>query len=536
VVCDKKLVEYLPLYKGKNNETVTQFDMRQVEKIGLVKFNFLEFRCLTVINDALHLIKEQGKNDIDLLSLDYNDPATYKLLSSGDTTGIFQLESSEMKDLVIRLKPDCLNDLSALIAIYGPLDNGILDAYVERKHGCESVKYLFPELEDILKETYGLILYQEQIMRIANVIASYSMAEANVLRKAMGKKHVEELNRHWDVFLKNAVANNHPKNKVKTLFDLMQAHIGYAFIKSHSVAYAQISFQNAFLKAHYPVELMAARMTDNMDSMECLINLISECKANDIKLLPPDINESNKAFSVIKGDIRFGLMAVKNVKESSVDTILDVRKKSGPFSSIFEFCKRVNLKKVSKKGLKALITCGAFDSTGHNRNQMMIALDDAIEYGQKGLKNQTVNLPNVEEWDDKYRLALEKKTLGFYISDHPLYRCANLLKKYCDVNGITIHRITEPQTVRFGGIVTDVKIIRTKAGDQMAFISMEDLYGVVEVVIFVTVYESVRTLIVEDAVLIVEGEMINKKNGLKSLLAEKIAPLEHAVRDQDLWT
>jgi DNA polymerase-3 subunit alpha len=553
VVGDTRLVEYLPLYKGRNGEIVTQFDMKRVEKIGLVKFDFLGLRNLTVIDDTLRLIKEQGKEPPDLLEVDFNDPDTYKLLSSGDTTGVFQLESSGMKDLLVRLKPERFNDITALVALYrpGPLDSGMADSYVERKHGREPVEYLLPGLEEILEETYGVILYQEQAMKIANVIASYSMAEADGLRKAMGKKLAEDMAKHRGLFMKGAAANNHDEAKAKELFDMIEKFGGYGFNKSHSAAYALICFQTAYLKAHYPVEFMAALLTSEMDSVDGVVKFIAECKSHDIKVLPPDVNASSKAFSVVDGQIRFGLVAVKNVGEGAIDSIIDIRKESGKFTSIFDFCEKVDLRKVNKRVMEALIKCGAFDSITPNRNQLMTAIEDALEHGQRVQKEKSdrqmslfgdveaggaainaPNLPVIDEWDDKYRLSLEKEALGFYISGHPLDRYAPVLAKFSDVNGMTIQEITTNRPVRFGGIVTAKKVIRTKKNDQMAFVTLEDLYGAVEVVVFPSVYETDGDLFMEDAALIIEGEAQVKEKGL-SILAEKVVPLERA---EEEWT
>ncbi|GAB6096786.1 DNA polymerase III subunit alpha [Desulfatiferula olefinivorans] len=548
VVGDTKLVEYLPLYKGKNNEIVTQFDMKRVEKIGLVKFDFLGLRNLTVIDDALRLIKEQGKEPPDLLEQDFNDPATYRLLSSGDTTGVFQLESSGMKELLVRLKPECFNDITALVALYrpGPLDSGMVDAYVNRKHGREPVEYQLPQLEGILKETYGVILYQEQVMKIASVLASYTMADADGLRKAMGKKIAEDMAKHRDLFMKGAVANKHPEDKAKEIFDLMEKFGGYGFNKSHSAAYALVCFQTAFLKAHYPVEFMAALLTSEMNSVDGVVKFIAECKSHDITVLPPDVNASQKAFAVINGEIRFGLVAVKNVGEGAIDAIIENREKQGVFSSIFEFCERVDLRKVNKRVVEALIKCGAFDSTGHKRSQMAAVLEDALEHGQRvqrerndrqmslfgdsqgnELSLNAPTLPDMDEWDDKYRLTLEKESLGFYISGHPLDRFASVLEKFATVNGATIYELEADQAVRFGGIVTAIKTIWTKKGDQMAFVTLEDMYGSVEVVVFPSVFETTSDLFVTDSALIVEGQAQKKEKGL-SILADKVVPLEQA--------
>ncbi len=549
VVGDIKLVEYLPLYRGKKeDEVVTQYDMKRVEQIGLVKFDFLGLRNLTVIDDALKIIAEQGVTPPDLLEQDFNDPATYKLLSSGDTTGVFQLESSGMKDLLVRLKPECFNDITALVALYrpGPLESGMVDSYVERKHGREPVEYLLPELEGIVKETYGVILYQEQVMKIAGVIASYSMSDADGLRKAMGKKIPEMMAKHRGMFMDGAGVNNHPKDKAAELFDLMEKFGGYGFNKSHSAAYALICFQTAFLKAHFPVEFMAALLTSEMGSADGVVKFIVECRNQNIEVLPPDVNESNKAFAVIESSIRFGLVAVKNVGEGAIDSIVESRKKDGPFKSLFDFCERVDLRKANKRVIEALIKCGAFESTGAKRSQMFVALEDAIEHGQRVYREKndkqmslfgdeegnevnfnTPSLPQIEEWDDKYRLTLEKEALGVYMSGHALDQFVDLMAKYTSHNGLTISEASDKVAVRFGGVIIEHKIIRTKKGDQMAFITVEDLFGSVEIVVFPSVFEEVRDLFGSDNPVIVEGENQKKENG-SSIIAEKIIPIENA--------
>lgn len=552
VISDKPLVEYLPLYKGKNDEVVTQFDMTHVEHIGLVKFDFLGLRNLTVIDNALNLIAQQGKTAPDLLELDFDDPATYRLLSSGDTTGVFQLESSGMKNLLVRLKPACFSDITALVALYrpGPLDSGMVDTYVERKHGREKVEYLFDELEPLLNETYGVILYQEQVMKIAGVLANYSMAEADGLRKAMGKKIAKIMAEHRDLFMKGTAANNHPADKAKELFDLMEKFGGYGFNKSHSAAYALIAFQTAYLKAHFPVEFMAALLTSEMHSSDGVVKYINECNSHAIAVLPPDVNESQIEFAVVDGKIRFGLVAIKNVGEGPIEAILDARK-DGKFTSLFDFCERVNLRKINKRVLESLIKSGAFDSTGSNRASMMASLDDAIEYGQRvqrekadpqmslfdmeDAKNVNLNRPpliEMEEWDDKLLLSNEKEMIGFYITGHPLEKYGGLLEKFTDANALSIRDVPNGKTSRIGGIVRGVKPLRTKKGDMMAFATIEDMHGSVEIVIFPGVFAESGDLLFDDNIILIQGEVQQEENGAK-MLAEKIVPIDKA---EETWT
>ncbi|UCF93165.1 MAG: DNA polymerase III subunit alpha, partial [Desulfobacterales bacterium] len=551
VIADKPLVEYLPLYRGKKGEVVTQFDMKIVEKIGLVKFDFLGLRNLTVIANTLALIAGQGKTPPDLDNLDLDDAVTYGLLSAGDTTGVFQLESSGMKDLLVRLRPEGFNDVIALVALYrpGPMESGMIDDYVNRKHGRKAVEYLVPQLEPILKQTYGVIVYQEQVMQIAGALASYSMAEADDLRKAMGKKIPEIMARHRERFVQGAVDNGISKDKAQKIFDLMEKFGGYGFNKSHSAAYALIAYQTAYLKAHFPVEFMASLLTSEMHSTDGVVKYIAECRSHNVPVLPPDINTGAKEFSVAGAEIRFGLVAVKNVGESAIEAIIEARGEQG-FASLFEFCERVDLKKVNKRVVESLIKCGAFDSTGAKRSQLMVALEDAFEYGQRvqkersdpqmglfdlGETRQTVNapaLPAVGEWDEKQLLAFEKESLGFYISGHPLNRYEELLDKFTNANAVSIKEFKDGGVVRIGGIVTSTKTINTKKGDLMAFVTIEDMHGAVEATVFARVYAAVSHLLVEDHPVLIQGQVHKDEQAVK-ILADTIIPIDQA---EETWT
>ncbi|RJQ61958.1 MAG: DNA polymerase III subunit alpha [Desulfobacteraceae bacterium] len=552
VISDKPLIEYLPLYRGKRGEVVTQFDMKWVEKIGLVKFDFLGLRNLTVIENTLKLIEKRTGERPDLSDLDLGDSDTYRLLSAGDSTGVFQLESAGMRDLLVRLNPACFEDIIALLALYrpGPMESGMIDDYVDRKHGKKQVQYLVTQLEPILKETYGVIVYQEQVMKIASVLASYTMAEADGLRKAMGKKITSEMARHRERFMKGAVENGVPSEVASQLFDLMEKFGGYGFNKSHSAAYALIAFQTAYLKSHYPVEFMAALLTSEMQSTDGVVKYIAECRRHDIPVLPPDINGSDKEFTVSGKSIRFGLMAVKNVGEAAIDSILEVRKE-GIFLSLFDFCERVDLRKVNKRVLESLIRCGAFDATGAFRSQMAAALEEALEYGQtlqrekmdpqRGLFNMgtkekpSINmpvLPGIAEWEDKQRLSLEKESLGFFISGHPLDRYNDLLQKFTNADTLSIKEMEDGKTVRIGGIVLDIKTILTRKGEPMAFLTIEDLQGVVELTLFPSVYANAANVLLEDTPILVQGEVQRDENAVK-LLGETVIPIDKA---EETWT
>jgi len=552
VIGDKPLVEYLPLYRGKKDEILTQFDMNMVEKIGLVKFDFLGLRNLTIMADALAIIEGQGKTPPDLVNLDLSDKATYRLLASGDTTGVFQLESSGMKDLMIRLKPGKFADVTALVALYrpGPIESGMVNDFVERKHGRQSVEYLVPELEPILRETYGVILYQEQVMKIAGELADYSMAEADGLRKAMGKKIAEKLAKERERFLDGAKKNNIPGDKAEQIFDWIEKFGGYGFNKSHSAAYAMIAYQTAYLKTHFPVEYMAAVLTSEMNSSDNVVKYIAECRNQNIAVLPPDINESNREFTVTGEAIRFGLAAVKNVGDAAIESIIHTRQE-GRFESLFGFCERVDLRKVNKRVLESLVQCGAFDSTGHNRAQMMAAIEDALDYGQKLQKEaadpqlqlfggsageKSINapvMPDIDEWDKHKKLELEKEAIGFYITGHPLDAYQDLIEKFANTNAIALREedARDGAMVRIGGLIRTVKTITTKRGDPMAFLELEDMQGAVEVTVFNSVYVGVQDLLVEDAAVFVQGQVQKNEKSVK-LLADSIIPIEAA---EETW-
>jgi len=551
VISDKPLVEYLPLYKGKKGEVVTQFDMKKVEKIGLIKFDFLGLRNLTVIDNTLKIIKEQGETPPDIIDLPLDDTKTYQLLSSGDTAGVFQLESAGMRSLLVKLKPENFADVTALVALYrpGPLDSGMVDDFVERKHGREPVKYIVPELEPILKETYGVILYQEQVMKIAGDLANYSMADADGLRKAMGKKIVEMMAEHRSLFMKGTAENNIPEDKAKNIFDLMEKFGGYGFNKSHSAAYAMIAYQTAYLKAHFPVEFMASLLTSEMQSSEDVVKYIAECRSHDIDVLPPDINDSKKSFAVSNGKIRFGMAAVKNVGEAAIESIVEERN-NGNFSSLFQFCERVSLRKVNKRVIESLIKCGAFDSTGDLRSQMMASLEDALDYGQMVQKERSdpqmglfdmaeeamsINAPSlqeIDEWSEKQRLLYEKESLGFYVSGHPLSQYVQIIDKFSSADSITIKEVNDKSAIRIGGIISNVKNLRTKRQELMAFVNIEDLKGSVEVIVFPRLYKNTEELIKEDLAVIIQGEVQKEEKGVK-VIAESIVPMEQA---EERWT
>jgi DNA polymerase-3 subunit alpha len=553
VIGDRPLVEYLPLYKGKKGEVVTQFDMKKVEDIGLVKFDFLGLRNLTVIDHALKSIAAQGKNEPALSDLPLDDEKTFALLQAGDTTGVFQLESSGMKNLLVRLHPESFDDLTALVALYrpGPLDSGMVDDFVDRKHGRKRVVYPVACLEPILKETYGVMVYQEQVMQVAGELAGYSMADADSLRKAIGKKIVALMAKHREKFVDGAVGKGVNKSIAIELFDLIEKFGGYGFNKSHSAAYALIAYQTAYLKAHFPVEFMAALLTSEIDTIDGVVKFINECRSHNIDVLPPDVNESSTVFTAIDGRIRFGLAAVKNVGGAAVDLIIREREANGEFLSLFDFIQRVDLTKVNKRVLESLIRCGALDFTGIYRSRLMAVIEEALDYGQRIQREKNsaqmslfatgsgedlaINqpaIPAIDEWGNREKLQQEKETLGFYVSGHPLDRYKQTLEKFTNVNALSIREAPDKSAVRIGGTISTSKVIRTRKEELMGFATVEDLHGSVEVVIFPSIYAGCADLLASDTPVLIQGQVQVEENGVK-ILTDAIIPMDQA---EATWT
>ena len=544
VVTPEPLTNYLPLYVDpKSQGQVTQFDMGYVEKIGLVKFDFLGLKTLTVIDKTVKLIKVKNP-EFDLGLIPQDDEESFQLLSRGETTGVFQLESSGMKEYLIKLKPSCFEDLIAMVALYrpGPLGSGMVDSFIKRKHGVEEFGYDFPQLEPILKDTYGVIVYQEQVMQIAQVLGNYSLGGADLLRRAMGKKKPEEMAKQKKIFLEGAKQNKLETKKAEAVFDQMEKFAEYGFNKSHSAAYAYIAYQTAYLKAHFPVEFMAALLTEDMENTEKVIKNINEIRNMGIAILPPDINESCRNFTVHEKDIRFGLGAVKGVGGAAVEAIVEARQ-DGPFNSLHDFCERVDLRRVNKRVVEALVKCGAFDSLQHKRAQFMAALEEAMEYGQKIQREKdsgqeslfgtdqivTPNghaygqLPDLEEWPENVLLANEKESIGFYITGHPLARHSDAIKRFstCDTAGL-IER-ADKEEVSICGIVTGIKLLNTRKGDRMAFVTLEDLSGFVEMVVFPETYTASAELLNSEEALLVKGTVDVGEDACKILVNEVLS-------------
>jgi len=524
VIAKDRLDNYVPLQKAGDSGVVTQFPMQTVEEIGLLKMDVLGLRTLTVIGKALELIKDNQGKELKLEELPLDDQATYDLLSMGDSIGVFQLESTGMRAILKNLRPERLEDIIALVALYrpGPLGSGMVEDFIARKHGEIPVTYLHPKLEPILQDTYGIILYQEQVMRIASELAGFSLGQADLLRRAMGKKKPEILAAQKESFLKGAIQNGVDEKIAVEIFDLMAYFAGYGFNKSHSAAYALLAYQTAFLKVHYPVEFMTALLSSVMGTTDKVTVYIEECHRLGIEVLQPDVNESLTDFTIQDGKIRFGLAAVKNVGTGAIDSIIEARK-DGPFTSLVDFCQRVDLRQVNRRVLESLIRCGAFSSLGIYRSRLLYMLDTAIENAQRiqedrrkgqlslfdfgGLANSvTMEEPPIEEFSKEDLLAMEKETLGFYISGHPLDKYRLLL------TGLVtqISDLSETQdgsTVKLGGIIAALKRTVTKKGETMAYFTLEDTSGSIDVLVFPKNYQNFSSVLEPDKPVLVSGRL-----------------------------
>ncbi|MGE5219648.1 MAG: DNA polymerase III subunit alpha [Chloroflexota bacterium] len=553
VLSNMPLVDHLPLFVDKDGGIVTQYEMSWVEKIGLVKFDFLGLKTLTLIHDCLKLIEITRGEKVDLDHLPLDDKKTYRTLCQGNTTGVFQLESTGIREMTVKIRPNCFEDLVAILALYrpGPLDSGMADDYIKRKNGKEKVKYLHPLLEPILKDTYGVIVYQEQVMQTAQILAGYTMGEADILRRAMGKKDPEEMAAQRERFVSGATAKKIEEKKATEIFDQMETFARYGFNKSHSAAYALVSYQTAYLKSHYPVEFMAALLTSEMGDTDKVIKNLAECRDKGIEVLAPDINESLSDFTPVGDKIRFGLAGVKNVGEKAVEVILDSRKKDGPFESLFDFCRRVDMTAVNRRVIESLIKCGAFDSTQVSRARMTGALDDAMKAGQAHQRDQASNqidifgmlgapsqgtkkagesYPSVNEWSQQEALAFEKEALGFYISGHPLDKFDRALKKISSGTIAALKERAQAGEVKLGGVVSALRLRNTKKGDRYGSFNLEDKTGFIEVIAWPETYKKCAELLGADDPIYVKGKMEVGEERIQ-VIANEVTALADAAKN-----
>ncbi|RMG43282.1 MAG: DNA polymerase III subunit alpha [Acidobacteria bacterium] len=542
VITPEPVVEYVPLFRTNRDEITTQWAKDEVEKVGLLKMDFLGLKTLTLIEDCLASIEAAGlpKPDLDRIPLD--DPETYELFGRGDTSGVFQFESSGMRDILRRLKPQKFEDLIALNALYrpGPLGSGMIEDFIQRRHGRVPVTYPHPLTEPILKETYGVIVYQEQVMQIASVMAGYSLGEADLLRRAMGKKKREVMEAERERFVAGAEKRGVSRRDAERIFELMAHFAGYGFNKSHSAAYALVAYRTAYLKAHYRVHFMAAQLTSEKDHTDKLVEYVAACREAGVEILPPSINRSGRYFEVEGDKIRFGLAAIKGVGEGSVDAILEARRRLGRFESLDQLCTEVDRKAINRRVLEALIKSGALDELG-DRAALFAALDGALERGARAASDRAAGQaslfgggegitapaprpPEVPAWSDRERLAGEKEALGFYLSGHPLDEHAERLAR------VTTHRIAElgaAGEVAVGGMISGLRRRRTRAGEWMAVFNLEDTTGHVECVVFPKLFGEVQDRLEDGAIVVVAGRAEGGEGEFR-LLAESVHSLEDA--------
>ena len=550
VIAPRPLTEFVPLYKSQKDEIVTQWAMKEIERVGLLKMDFLGLSTLTLIRDALDEIKRTEGIDLDIEAVPLNDAKTYKLFCDGQTYGVFQFESSGMRDLLRKAKPERLDDLIALNALYrpGPLKSGMVDDFVARKQGKTEVKYELQQLAPILEDTYGVIAYQEQVMRIAAVLAGFSMGQSDVLRKAMGKKDPRVMAKQREAFMEGTKKNGISEKKAAKIFDLMEYFAGYGFNKSHSTTYAWIAYQTAYLKANYPAHFMAALLTIEAANTDKLAMYLGECRDLGVTILPPDLNASELRFTVVDGAVRFGLGAVKNVGEGAILSMLAVRREIGRIDSLFTLCELVDLRLVNKRVLESLVKSGAMDSlVGDDRSMasrracLFAAIDKAIEHGARHQRDRdkgqsqlfggageedgvatAVPLQGVAPWTEAQQLTGEKEALGFYMSGHPLERFAPEMKVF------GARRVAElaasEADVWTGGIVSGLRPLKTKKGDRMAVFMLDDVGGTVEVVVFPETFGKHGSLIEADAMLLVRGKF-EKDDESARIVATELLPI-----------
>jgi len=545
VISELPLDENAPLTRGSNGEVTTQFQMGDVEKIGLLKMDFLGLKTLTVISEALKIIERTKKAAIDIRQIPMDDKKTFDLLNQAFTIGVFQLESPGMQDVARRIGLNTFDHIIALIALFRPGPMNMLDDFIKRKHGKTKISYDHPLLEPILKDTYGIMLYQEQVMKVANVIAGYSMAEADILRRIMGKKKEEEMAEQREFFIKGAQKNKIPRNTAEKIFDTMAFFAGYGFNKSHSAAYALISYRTAYLKANYPQEYMAALLSTETGNTDKITKYIKECERMGMKMLPPDINQSVTQFTVVGNDIRFGLAAVKNIGEAAVKGIIKERIERGLFKTIFDFIERTDSRVVNRKTLESLIKCGAFDSFGTKRAVLFASLDDALsnagitrrdrESGQgsffdmfkpEGSDAAPIKLKEIDEWAEAELLANEKELLGFYVTGHPLNKYDEIFKKYIPLTIAKLSEVSDGQEVRLGGLISKVRRTVTKRNsEQMAILTVEDFDSTIDVLVYPQPFKECAENLVEDAAVCITGK-VNKKEDIPKIIANNVEPIE----------
>jgi DNA polymerase-3 subunit alpha len=552
VISPTPLQEIVPLYKGSKDEITTQYSMDDLEKIGLLKMDFLGLTTLTILDDCVRLIESTRGEKLDLPGLPLDDTETYALFGKGLTAGIFQFESRGMTDILRRTKPDRLADLTALNALYRPGPMQMIDSFIDRKMGRKQVTYDLPQLKDILEETYGVMVYQEQVMQIAASVAGFTLGEADVLRRAMGKKKPEEMVAMREKFLMGARKNSVPPKKAEKLYDLVQQFAGYGFNKSHSAAYALIAYQTAYLKTHYAVEFMSALLTAQIGDQDKLTFYLNECRDLGIGILPPDVNSSHRTFTPSGQHIRFGLTAIKNVGDAAIQSVVEARSRLGRFDSLYQFCENVDLRLLNKRVIESLVKAGAFDSLGARRAQAMAILDRAMELGarrqreaasgQHGLFGSgsesaappPLVLPDVAEWTESQRLAGEKEVLGFFVTGHPMDKYLPRLAAITRHDSASIEEMEHDSSVTLAGILTNLRIRPSKKGDLWASGMLEDKRGSVELLVFPQALQQLQGALKPDTALLVKGRVRHEENARTKVVVSEVKPLEAAVNGAEL--
>jgi len=548
VISPVPLVELVPLHRTSKNEIVTQFDMERLEKLGLLKMDFLGLTTLTIIQDTLDLIRRNRGEELHIEDLPLDDPVTYqRIFARGLTDGVFQFESPGMKDMLRRAAPERIEDLIALNALYRPGPMQFIDEYIDRKHGRKPVTYEVPQLEPILKETYGLPIYQEQVMQIAQAVAGYTLGEADILRRAMGKKKKEEMDKQRARFLAGARERGIPERKAAALFEMLAPFAEYGFNKSHSAAYSYLAYITGYLKAHYSVEFMAALLTSETGNTDKIVKYINECRELGIEVLPPDVNQSDYNFTPIgRARIRFGLGAVRNVGQSAVEAIVAARREGGPFTSLDDFCERVDLAAVNRRVIESLIRAGAMDSLQGTRAQLMAVVEDCIESGQRVQKDRMSGqtglfgaleaaavgvaparaLPKVPDWTPQEKLRGEKETIGFYVSGHPLDEYEWKVRELTSLDTANLSGLERGAEVALCGIVANVQRRRNKDAKPWATFQLEDRLGSVEVLVFSSRFEALQKEIEPDRAVLVRGKALPEEDGSMRINAQDVIPLE----------
>jgi DNA polymerase-3 subunit alpha len=538
VISPRPLTEIVPLYKTSRDEVTTQYDMNALERIGLLKMDFLGLTTLTVLQDTARMIEQNRGVKVDLDTLALDDADTYKLFTRGDTTAIFQFESHGMRDILRRYQPTRIEDLTALNALYrpGPIQGGMIDDFIKRKHGTTKVSYELPQLKEILEETYGVILYQEQVMQIANRLASFSLGEADILRRAMGKKKKEEMAAQRAKFMAGCASNKIPEKKAERIFNLMEEFAGYGFNKSHSCAYALLAYQTAYLKTHYPVEFMAALLTSEAGNTDKTVKYINEARGMSISILPPDVNESDLYFTPIGEAIRFGLAAIKNVGENTAKAIRESRLTQGEFHSLYEFCERIESRFLNKRVFESLIKSGAMDSLGA-RESMLASVDDAVmaqqraararESGQHGLFGTAAapapaafEMRESEPWSEEERLASEYAMLGFYVSGHPLAKYASRLQELKTLSLAEIEGQRNGKEVAVAALIVGVRPMRSRKGARWAIYTVQDMTGVQELLAFPESFAKLENVLKPGTPLLLKARVQIEEAGTRLSLQE----------------